>query len=903
VLEPTRDVAATAEGVFEFGPGGAYLGYISDPSRARSAIGVIVFGLGRLESRVARRLAALGLVVMQIQVFRNFADLNPRLQFYDNSGVAACRQAIDEINSRRSITQVVLMGDCAECNISFNTALVDARVVGLILTNPNFDPLMAMLSFLDRLPVRLFSLQAWCGVLTGESKLVKSLLRRLGSQAADRWLAGRLAFRKDLVLPIDFDNKLSSLLTQRRVSSLIVYSKDGAGLRFFRRNYFRTLKDLAAHGYFTFKVMARDARADPKNDQAACQFADVVSDWAGTVLLQEPARRLETPSSPEIAAASDPSQHSSVIERFDAIAQLHPERVAVRDEARTLTYGQLGREYQRIAAAIVAIAADAGPVAVLLSHEARYPAAILGVLASGRACVPLDADHPAERNARIAAHSGAAIVLSTAQLLATARDLFAAGLPVIDLDRLGAGDCAAPEIVAAPAPHDVACVIYTSGSTGAPKGVFQNHRGLLQDAMEAVSFAGVSCNDRIALFYPPSVIAGLRTLLGGLLGGATMEVLPPRRFGRTALTAQVRLRAITQLRLSPTLFRHLADALPAGACFDDVRMVTLGGERVDWSDFDVFRRACPPHAQLAVHLGATECWTLHTEWKVDPAMRSSCPRLPVGRPIAGRRVDLVGEDGTVVAEGQVGEVVVTSRNIALGYWREPQLTAQSFAVDATDPLLRSYRTGDLVRRRHDGLVEFVGRKDNQIKLHGYRIEPDEVEAALKGCVGVTHAALLVRKNAAGTPTALAGYVQLQSGASLDHIRAALSERVPPYMMPAEIVVLDQLPWLPNFKIDRQQLGQTDAARLSQRAQTETSPLIGQLIEIFQHVTRVSGATPDDNILSLGGDSLQALELMIEIGRRFQVIVPEQAQDPTRTIAQWARDISAWRNLDATCCTE
>ena len=721
------------------------------------------------------------------------------------------------------------------------------------------------------------------------------------------WLAGKLSFRKDLILPLDFDHQLSSLLTQRGGSNLIIYSKDRAGLRFFRRNYLPTLKGVTAPGRFAFKVMARDARADPKNDEAACQFADVVSDWAGKALLQQPARRLETPLSPESAVLPDLSAHSSVIGRFDAIAQFQPERVAVRDEARTLTYAQLAREYRRIASAIAAIAADSGPVAVLLGHEARYPAAILGVLASGRACVPLDADHPAERNARIAAHSGAAIVLSTAQLLASARELFAPAVPVIDLDEPGAGDRPALESVAASAsslaPDDIACVIYTSGSTGAPKGVFQNHRGLLQDAMEAVSFADVSCNDRIALFYPPSVIAGLRTLLSGLLGGATMEVLPPRRFGRTALTAQVRLRAITQLRLSPTLFRHLADALPSGARFDDVRMVTLGGERVDWSDFDVFRRACPPHAQFAVHLGATECWTLHTEWKVDPAMRSSCPRLPVGRSIAGRKVDVVGEDGTLVAEGEVGEVMVTSRHIALGYWREPQLTSLSFAVDAADPSLRSYRTGDLARRRPDGLVEFVGRKDNQIKLHGYRIEPDEVEAALKGCVGVTHAALLVRKNAAGLPVALAGYVQLQSGASPDHIRTELSERVPPYMMPAEIVVLDQLPWLPSFKIDRQQLGQIDAARLSQRAQTETSPLIDQLIETFQHVTRVSGATPGDNMLSLGGDSLQALELMIEIGRRFQVIVPEQAQDPTRTIAQWARDISAWRKLDAACWTE
>jgi hypothetical protein len=360
-------VTATGEGVFEFGPGGAYLGYISDPSRPCSATGVILFGLGRLESRITRRLAALGLVVMQIQLFKNFGDLNRRLQFYDDAGIAACRQAIDEISSRRSITQVVLMGDCAECNISFNTALVDPRVVGLILTNPNFDPLLQKLTFLDRLPLRLFSLDAWRGVLTGESKLVKSLLRRLGSDAAQQWLAGKLSFRKDLILPLDFGQKLSALLTERRGRNLIVYSKDRNGLRFFRRNYRRTLNDLAASGHFTFKVMPRNAREDPKNDDVACQFADVVSDWAGKALLLEAPGRPETPASPQSAALADATQHVSVIERFDAIAQLYPERTAVRDEARTFTYSELAGEYRRIAAAIAAIAAGSGPVAVLLA--------------------------------------------------------------------------------------------------------------------------------------------------------------------------------------------------------------------------------------------------------------------------------------------------------------------------------------------------------------------------------------------------------------------------------------------------------------------------------------------------------------------------------------------------------
>lgn len=895
-------VPATDGSVFRFGTGGEFSGYISDPSRPCSRTGVILFGLGRLESRIARRLAGLGLVVMQIRLFKDYAEATRRARFYDDSGVAACRQAIEEFASRRRIDQVVLMGGCAEANVSFNTALVDARVVGLILHNPHVNP---MLTVVDRLPRRLFSRAAWRRLLAGESnpKLLSIFLRKLAGGAHEQSLAAQWSYHKDIVLPLDFDRKLSSLLTQRAVRSLILFSNDRAGLRYFRNTYGDTLDQLVDSGRLSFEVMPPDAYDASTGDKAACQLAEVVAAWAEEQLVCAAPRPSAMPN--EAAALPYPGAHgSSILERFEAIARLFPERLAVRDEARTLTYAQLATESRRIAAAIVATAVDAGPVAVLLSNEARFSAAILGVWAAGRACVPLDADHPAERNGRIAAHSGATSVISTAELAAAARAMFPSGLRVIDLDAIDAADDE-PNAPRAGL-DDIACVIYTSGSTGAPKGVFQNHRGMLQDVLESVNFAQRCCEDRIALFYPPSVIAGLRTLLAGLLSGATLDVLPPRKFGRAALAAQIQARAITILSLSPTLFRHLADALPSGACFDHVRWVALGGERVEWSDFDLFRRVSPPHAELCVHLGATECWTLHTEWKVDAAVRASCPRLPVGRAIAGRRVDIIGEDGAPLPEGAIGEAVVTSCDIALGYWREPELTAQFFTRDPIDPLLRSYRTGDLVRRRPDGLVEFVGRKDSQIKLHGYRIEPNEIESALKACEGVTAAAVLVRNNALGVPVALAGYVQRRAGVrglTPARISATLSERLPPYMIPAEIGVLDELPWTANFKIDRQRLAQIDAARLSERSRTESSPLIGELIEIFEQVTEVSGATPSDNILSLGGDSLQALELMLEIGRRFQVVVPEEAQDPTRTISQWARDISAWQSSHAACWAE
>jgi acyl carrier protein len=197
----------------------------------------------------------------------------------------------------------------------------------------------------------------------------------------------------------------------------------------------------------------------------------------------------------------------------------------------------------------------------------------------------------------------------------------------------------------------------------------------------------------------------------------------------------------------------------------------------------------------------------------------------------------------------------------------------------------------------------VGRQDQQIKLHGYRIEIQEIESALKACPGVSDAVVVVRTNTVGSPVALAGYVQLQDaahGPSPGDLKTMLTRRVAPYMMPAEICVLDELPWLPNFKIDRQRLALIDASRLNGQEITECSPLMRAFIEIFERVMKVSGARPSDNIRSLGGDSRQALELALEVERRFGVVVPEEAQDPTRSISQWARDISAWRSSEATC---
>jgi amino acid adenylation domain-containing protein len=582
------------------------------------------------------------------------------------------------------------------------------------------------------------------------------------------------------------------------------------------------------------------------------------------------------------------AEEGSIGERLAEIARRHPDRLAIRDGETRLSFAELQARVGRIAAAAAAACPPPGVVAVLLPHGHLFVEAVLGVAAAGHACVPLDAEHPADRNGRIAAHAGAAAVVSAGEAADQARALFA-DLPVIDLDALP--DAPAP---AAPGPEAVAYILYTSGSTGAPKGVYQDHGGVLHNVGEWVNTGHIGPGDCMALFYSPTSIAGLGKAMISLLSGASIDVMSPARLGARALARKVRASDATLINCSPTLFRHIVDALEPGQRLDRVRLVTLGGERVDWGVLDAFRRACGPDARLMVHMGATEVWVLHSQWFVDEALRPSSPQLPVGRALPGRRVDLIGEDGRPAPDGEAGEVVVTSRRLALGYWREPGLTAQVFGRDPDDPALRTYRTGDLAIRRPDGLLVFAGRKDDQIKLHGYRVEPGEVEALLRSCPGVRDAAIVVRRSAAGVPVALAAYVELQPDAEdlhPRHLMTLLAQRAPAHMAPASIAILDALPWLPNFKIDRQALQALDAEAVA-RAEAPADPVVLAVAAVFERVLGVVGATGEDNLLSLGGDSLNATEIALELKDRYGLVVEISDLVPTRSIAEWAERIRA-----------
>ncbi len=549
----------------------------------------------------------------------------------------------------------------------------------------------------------------------------------------------------------------------------------------------------------------------------------------------------------------------SITDRFDAIVARYPRRPAVSDDTSSLSYADLSLLVGRIAAIIGAATADRpGQVAILLRNEARYAAAMLGILAAGRAFVPLNSDDPAERNDLIVAHAGVAALLSAGDLAAGMRAVLPDNIPIFDLEALG--DCPSLSGAARARPDDLAYITYTSGSTGRPKGVHRHHRSLLHYIWQLTNTMRLGPADRLVAFNSPNLTLNLINAFCSLLNGASLHCLPPTDLSPAALAEKLRACGVTVVWSVPRLFRYLVEALPPGQRFETLRLVSLAGDRVDWDDIEMVWRAGAEHVRVRVGFSSTEGGA-HAQWIVDEALRGTSLRLPVGRAPPGQRLMLLDDNDDAVADGEVGEVVVASRSVALGYWQDPEATARAFTTDPEDPSARVYRTGDQALRRPDGLIEYVGRKDQQIKLSGQRIEPGEVESALRACQGVRDAAVVVRRNESGEPRSLAVYCEVEPTAadlSPRDVSAMLADLLPHFMLPGTIVILPELPRLANFKIDREELRWRDLLVSEDKPvsppQTATEALLAELWEEAFEATEISR---DDDFFELGGDSLAA----------------------------------------------
>jgi len=504
----------------------------------------------------------------------------------------------------------------------------------------------------------------------------------------------------------------------------------------------------------------------------------------------------------------------SIMQHF--LEEVVPQRrgkVASADDTLQLTFDDLARASLNLADRLDAIAPPGRPVGLLMSNGALIPVATLACLASGRPYIPIDPNYPAAHIEAVLRDAGVGAIVTAKPSPALSAEL--PPLPAADaMTALRAGD--APRRTQLPA-SGPAAILYTSGSTGRPKGACHDQQTILERVATATEMMRASDQDHFALLGSPTIISALYIPFTSLLLGATLFFADARRLGISKTIQFLRERRITATYIVPALLRELLGAPGAKEAFSHFRAIRTGGDVVIARDMGLWRSVLPPTCRVWISLSSTEMpavfqWIVPRDWEPDGA------RLPVGYARPQDPFVIVDDNGDPVADGETGELIIKSRNLALGYWQDGAL--KPFATDPDDPSVRIFPSGDLVRVRGDRLTEMVGRKDRQVKIRGFRVNLGEVEGVIRNCPGVAAAAVVARRQGEEV-RALVAYVEPDKSAPVDvaDLKGMLEELLPPQMRPSRIHFLDAIPLLPGFKVDVKALLSID----QQYAAPGTSP--------------------------------------------------------------------------------
>ena len=555
-----------------------------------------------------------------------------------------------------------------------------------------------------------------------------------------------------------------------------------------------------------------------------------------------------------------PVPDAGVAELLAGQAGRSPDAVAVACGDVCVSYGELDARANRLARLLVG--QGVGPesvVAVVMGRSAGLVTAVLAVVKAGAAYLPVDPGLPAERVGFMLADTGAVLVLADAAGAGVLSG--AGGVPVLvadepgvaaQLEALGAGVLGAGDRVGPVRPGHPAYVIYTSGSTGVPKGVVVTYGGFA-DLVVANRRFGVGAGDRVAQFSSAGFDNFGSEWSMALLAGAVLVVAPEGRWLAAELAGFLVRGGVTHVMVTPAVLATLPEgSVPAGVvievggdvCVPEVSARWSSGGRVLWHSY-----------------GATETTVDATAWRASP----DAARVLAGRPLVNTRVFVLDRWLAPVPAGAVGELYVAAAGLARGYLGRAGLTAERFTACPFGAAgERMYRIGDLGRWTGDGELEFCGRADDQVKIRGFRIEPGEVEAVLAGCPGVAQAAVIVREDTPGDKRLVGYLVPAADAGGQDGLAAVVREhaarRLPGYMVPPAVVVLDGLPLTANGKVDRRALPAPEygAGPAGPGPATVAEEMV---CGAFAQVLGLDRAGAEDNFFDLGGHSLLAVRLV------------------------------------------
>jgi amino acid adenylation domain-containing protein/non-ribosomal peptide synthase protein (TIGR01720 family) len=559
---------------------------------------------------------------------------------------------------------------------------------------------------------------------------------------------------------------------------------------------------------------------------------------------------------------------STLVAELDARAAETPDAACVEFADGRWTYAELRARAEAVARRLAARGVGPGDrVGIATEASARMVAAVAGILRIGAAVVPLDPEYPADRLAFMVQDSGARFVL----VPAGGANVDFGGARTLALDEGDAdgadGSFAAPAV----RPGDVAYVTYTSGSTGTPKAVLTTHATLVRTFLRA-EYAEIRPGDRVMQAAGLSFDAAVFETWGALINGATVVGIDRDVLLSTPeLAAALRERRISIAFLTTQLFSRHVREMPE--IFAGLRCLLFGGEQVDVGAV----RACleggrPDHL---VHMyGPTETAVFATAHAVDDVAADAWT-VPIGRPVEATRLYVVDARGELCGTGVPGELCIGGGRVAAGYLDRGGLTAERFVADPfAGGDARMYRTGDRVRWTEAGTLEFLGRLDAQVKVRGFRIEPGEVEAALRTHDAVRDCAVIARED--GGERRLVAYV-VGDGADGIDFRAHLKQRLPEYMVPSAFVALDAIPLTPNGKTDRRKLPAPDAAAAQPddayaEPRTRTERVLAQL---WAEVLRLERVGIHDNFFALGGDSILSIQIIARAAQAGVRVTPKQ----------------------------
>lgn len=561
-------------------------------------------------------------------------------------------------------------------------------------------------------------------------------------------------------------------------------------------------------------------------------------------------------------------KHQTVSQLFEDQARRTPDAIAVMAGERSLSYRELDLASNRLAHVLIKQGVEpASRVAVILDRSPELIVALLAVLKSGSAYVPLDPVYPQQRLQHVFENSRPAAVLTRTL---HRESLLRHNVPVIlvDMDCLSNPDISADPLDVAVSSEDAAYIIYTSGSTGKPKGVSICHRSLVNLLFSMRRKPGLTADDTVVSVTTISFDMVVPDLFLPLIVGARLILAREQEMSDgAALHALLRRHSATFMQATPVTWQLL---LEAGWHGDPSLKMLCGGEALPRR---LAERLLESGGELWNMYGPTET----TVWSSVLRVESGAGPVTIGPPIDNTQFYILDSHQQLVPDGAPGELCIGGDGVALGYFDLPEVTKEKFIPDmfSNHAASRLYRTGDIMRRRQNGQMEFLGRSDHQVKLRGFRIELGEIEAVLLRHVDVTEAIAILGKDQSGESAIWAYVVQKNPSTSrstevfLDTLRKSLESALPGYMCPAAIVILDDLPRTPNLKIDRHALPvPTLTVRPIQESTQPQNVIERRLAQIWTSVLGHTSIGKTEDFFDLGGHSLLAAKLLSRIEAEF-----------------------------------